>query len=398
MGHTITYRRFLKMNKATATLLVMFLVIAASCVEAKRILFYEVGASYTMEGGYSKFAKELQAKGYEVASITRGELTKESLETYDILILPGRGGDFTPEETAAIVDFVTSRGRGLFISGITGNQNLVVPLGVTMDSGTLIDTTNQIPNMDKTSFTIERFNEYPGMSSLRQGVTKIGFYTGSGMRISGTAKVMATGDADTHSDTGSFPPGSYPPLIAASMYGSGLVFMTVDAKFLSDQYIDDYNNKRLGLNIIDWLSISTEPKAAGNTTQQLQFIIAEQKLAVAQLRSQVDQCNAEKTDLLGQVGMVGSQLGDAQQQLLELQSSMIGPLSKTNWAIISLGVCILIAAIMFSRRKPAPSKMPKDEDILGELGYEMEKTDQKGQPQIPSDINKLESELDNIKL
>jgi LPXTG-motif cell wall-anchored protein len=55
-------------------------------------------------------------------------------------------------------------------------------------------------------------------------------------------------------------------------------------------------------------------------------------------------------------------------------------LDRNNWAIIVLGVCILMAAIFYSKKKSTDVKI-KDEDILNELGYELEGG--KGGPEAP---------------
>ncbi|MCX6695168.1 MAG: hypothetical protein NTU61_02580 [Candidatus Altiarchaeota archaeon] len=393
------------MNTRPALTLAVAILLLTTAAEAKRVLFYEVGTGgdYTIESGYSDFAKELKNKGYDVASITKGELTKESLENYDMLIIPNMGKTLSTAEVSAIIEFVLQKGRAIYLAGAGPSANqITIPFGVTIDEGVLIDPTDQIPALnDRNSFTIDRFGEYPGMSTIRQGVTKIGFYQGSGIKVSGSARIIAQGNSDTYSDTGSFASGSYPPVAAAAIFGNGLVFMTSDADFLTNKYIGDYNNKRFGLNIIDWLSIS-ESAQPGNSTQELQYIIAEKKLEIARLESQVKQLGDEKNSLLQQNSMLSRQLADTQQQVLDIQSGMIGPLSKTNWAIVALGVCVLFAAIIISKKKqvtPIATTAPvKDEDILNELGYELDKAD-KGKTSAAASAKKdLDSELDNIKL
>ena len=391
------------MTRNILLLIITVILLSANASATGKILFYEVGApgEYTIEGGYSKFAEELKNKGYEVASITRGDLTKSALEPYSILVLPGLGKSLSTDEISAIIEFV-QKGRGLYLDGGGTTANQLTPLfGVTLDSGMLIDTTDQIPNMnDRNSFTLDRFNDQEGMSTLRYGVTKIGFYRGSGFKItSDKAKIIAQGNSDTYSDTGSFAPGSYPPIAVASLYSDGLVFITDDADPLTNKYLNDYNNKRFGLNIIEWLGLAGSG-AVGNSTQELQMIVAELKLDRARLDLQVKQLTEEKNALMQQNSMLSGQVTDAQQQLADLQSGMIGPFNRMNWAIIVLGVCIFLAAIILSKRKGVATTAKttvRDEEILSELGYELESGGRE-KPQPKLNEKDLESELDNIKL
>jgi hypothetical protein len=126
-------------------LLVVYLLVGG--VSAKRILFYEVGTSkdYTIESGYSKFADELRKK-YEVASIEKGEMTKEKLESYDILVVQEIGKQLSTSEISSIIWFVLQKGRGLMINGGGGGKanQLTIPFGVTIDTGFLNSTTGTV--------------------------------------------------------------------------------------------------------------------------------------------------------------------------------------------------------------------------------------------------------------
>jgi hypothetical protein len=140
---------------------------------------------------------------------------------------------------------------------------------------------------------------------------------------------------------------------------------------LGNKYIEEYNNKNLGLNIVEWLSISTENVSMENSTQELQLQIKELRLNNLRLEQQVKQLTDERNDLTAKYTRANMQVSQLQQELLDLKGGMIGPFSKSNWAIIVLGVCILMAAIFYSRKKITETKV-KDEDILNELGYELE--------------------------
>jgi len=364
------------MNWRGITSLILAVYLLAASVEAKRVLVYEVGTSsqYTIEGQYGKFAEELRKRGYEVASIEKGELTKDKLENYDVLVIQDLNKQLTTGEISAIIWFVLQQGRGLFING--GGQGkanqLTIPFGVTVDNGLLIDTTDQIPNLkDRNSFTIDRFLDYSMTATIRHGVTRIGFYKDAGIMLSGSSKCIATGNQDTYSDTGSFAAGSEPCVAAASIFGSGLVFTLSDIDMFGNKYINDYNNKNFGLNIIDWLSISTDETQLENSTTELVLQIKEMRLENTKLQQQIKQVSDEKADLTGKFQQISAQNRDLQQQLDDIQNGMIGPFNRSNWAIIILGACILLAAIAYSRNKSTEIRI-KDEDILSELGYELD--------------------------
>jgi hypothetical protein len=378
------------MNRKVLCVLVISIYLLATVAAAKRILFYEVGtgADYTIEAGYGKFAEELRKKNYEVASIEKGELTKDKLENYDILVIADINKQLTTGEISAIIWFVLQKGRGLLING--GGQGranqLTIPFGVTVDNGMLIDTSDQIPSLrDRNSFTLDRFVDSPITSSLRQGVSKIGFYKDSGLILSGSAKCIVTGNGDTYSDTGSFAAGSEPCVAAASVFGGGLVFTMSDSDMLNDKYLTDYNNRNFGLNIIDWLGITTENISSENSTQELLIQIKEMRLENSRMQQQIKQLNEEKAELASRYTQANMQVTELQQQVASQESEMIGPFSRSNWAIIVLGVCILLAAIVYSKRRSTEVKI-KDEDILSELGYELDSAQGgPGQPGVPQE-------------
>ena len=72
-----------------------------------RILFYEVGTSdkFKIERDYSEFAQVLRDRGHTVASITRGELSKDALQNYDILVIQELGKPLSTEEISSIIWF-----------------------------------------------------------------------------------------------------------------------------------------------------------------------------------------------------------------------------------------------------------------------------------------------------
>jgi FtsZ-binding cell division protein ZapB len=360
-------------GKRVLIILLTFMLMLANTVTARRVLFYEVGTNdqYKIDNGYSDFAQTLRNKGYTVASITRGELKKETLGNYDILVVQELGKSLSTEEISSIIWFVLQQGKGLFINGGGGGKanQLSIPFGVTVDSGVLIDTEDQIGD-DRYTFTVNRFDEHPELKTMQIAVTKVGFYRGNGFLLSGNTKCVLRGDDDTYSDTGSFPTGSKPCVAAASLFGNGLVFVYSDVDTLSNKNLNSYNNKNFGLNILDWLSIPTIIQPENQTIQGLQVLIGELKLENAKLDADVKRLTIEKDTLEQQKNQLTEQLAEATQEIYELKSQMIGPFTKSNWALIILGFCIIIAAVVYSKKKAPPK--PVEEDVLSELGYELE--------------------------
>ncbi|MFC2163018.1 hypothetical protein ACFLRF_04995 [Candidatus Altiarchaeota archaeon] len=361
---------------------------SSTFVSAGKILFYEVGtnANYKIEGGYSEFAQALRNKGFTVASITRGELKKENLGNYDILVVQEMGKSLSTEEISSIIWFVLQKGKGLYINGGGGGKanQLSIPFGVTVDAGVLIDTEDQIGE-DRYSFTLNRFDDHPELKTMQTAVTKVGFYKGNGFYLSGNTKCVLRGDDDTYSDTGSFPTGSKPCVAAAALFGNGLIFVTADPDTLSNKYIKNYNNRNFGINIIDWLSIPTLVKPENQTVQGLQVLIGQLKLQNAKFEADNNKLKTERDTVTIQRDQLTEQTAECTQRVFDLENDMIGPFTKSNWAIILLGLCIIVAAVVYSKKK-APSK-PVEEDVLSELGYELDGDSGSAplEPQVPQE-------------
>ena len=367
-------------KRSFVTLLVLSILV--SSVSASKILFYEIGSvNYGIEKEYSKFAEELRKKNYEVASIERGELTKDKLESYDILIVQDLNKQLTNEEISSIIWFVLQKGRGLFINGGGGGRanQLTIPFGATVDAGTLIDTSDQIPAMNSRNiFTIDRFLEDQNTKALRNGVSKIGFYDDSGLILSGNSNCIASGNSDTYSDTGSFAAGSMPCIAAASLFGGGLVITVSNVDILSNKHLNEYNNKNFGFNIIDWLDLANQDISVENNTNVLHLRIKEMRLENLKIKHDLNRTVEEKRSAMRQLSSVSLELASAKNQVKDLEDSYLGPFTQSSWALILLGVSVLGAGIVISKRKGGDDVKVEDEDILNELGYELDGKDEKG--------------------
>ena len=353
---------------------VIILLLFPQITTAEKILFYEVGTppKYQIEKGYSKFAQELRNKGHIVASITKGTITKEKLEAYDILVLQAVQKPVKAEELSAILWFVLQKGSGLFINGATPNSNqLTVPFGITVDSGLLIDTNDPLESEEYSNninmFIINHFPDDPITRTLRQGVTRIGFYKGNGIFLSTNAHRLACGDEDTYTDTGSFPTGSEPCVSAAVLFGRGMVVLHTDPNFLTNDHIGEYNNLKYGLNIIDWLSIKRNVEDIGENTD-CSVLIGMYKLENTRLKTENKKLRKERDSLASANLDLTAKINELTSQQSGLKK--IGPFTSTQAMI--LGAMVLVIFILLIKKRKAKEVSKEKEAPEEEIGYEIE--------------------------
>lgn len=389
-------------KRSVFAVLLVLVLLSPQVLAIKKVIFYEIGTpgAYSKDGGYSVLSKQIRDEGYEISSISKGSLTRESLQTYDILVITP-SNQLKIEEISSILWFITTKGGGVLIIGsspASANQ-LMIPFGMTMDDGVLVDSTDTIPSMDATNFVIDRFGETETTRIIRKGVTKLGYYRGNGMFLSGNAECIAMGDSDTYSDTQSFQTGSTPCITAATLFGRGLVFGISDADMITDTNINNYDNKQFAQNIIDWLSITVPPQEGNFTYEECQVMIGQLKLEKLRIEQERDGVVEEKSRLERDKSSLESQVFALSAELDELKNGKIGPFNRTQWAIVGAGLFFLIAALIFAKRGGGPKK--KEDDILGELGYEFEEeAEQKlaGEADIEGEIDTeaLDKELGEL--
>jgi hypothetical protein len=218
------------------------------------------------------------------------------------------------------------------------------------------------------------------------------------MFLSGSAECIATGDSDTYSETQSFQTGSYPCIAAATLFGRGLVFGLTDADMLTDQRINSYDNKKFAQNIVDWLSITVPPQEGNFTYEECQVMIGQLKLEKLRIEQEKDNTQNNLERLEREKAAVETKLSKVSAELDEIKKGKIGPFTRNQWAIIVAGLLFLMAAFVISKRGK-PSKKKKDEDILGELGYEFEEEKPKEEgvkPPEEIDTAELDKELGEL--
>ena len=254
-------------------------VYSIGITQVKRILFDEAHPiNWTsIQTNYREFANALRSRGYQVEALTTAPVTTEVLTAYDVYVVATSWGTFTPAEIDAIVGFVES-GGGLFLTGLGWSW-------VNPDQGRTLD--NYPMNILAAPFNI-RFLEdaicdpdsnYEGNwcnpvfspsvgHDLATGLSEVGGpIVPSPLQLLGDdVQAVITGSDSAYSNGGNYAPGSHPPLLVATQRGQGRVVAVGHEAYLSnDDYdqngtlnLDDYDNRQLGLNIIDWLAANSQ--------------------------------------------------------------------------------------------------------------------------------------------
>lgn len=390
----------MKTAKTFLSLVLLFLLMNIVSAGGK-VLFYETKATYKTDVQYSQFKEELQRRGYVVSKLEI-PLSKTVLKRNqpDVLVLPGLASSLTPTEKAAVFEFVMQQGKGLFICGGTPAANeLSIPFGMTLDDAPLEDETNAIDD-DKEKFSLSYANNFvpaPGMKSIVQGVTQLGFFGGSGISLSGNAKAVVIGDWDTYapkSSTGMFPKGSKPPLAAGAVIGKGLVFLLSDGSMLADSNLEKYpyDNLKFGANIVDWLSISLE-STQNTSLDELRVIIGSLQQQNSRLNATLTERNKKIEELLREKSRLTSQLSEANDKIAKMEAQSFFGIKYWIWAMALLGVAIIVLSVVVSKKLKEIPGLKK----VSQLGYELgkEKPEEEKTEEKPLEIGggKLEEDF-----
>ncbi|MEM4347082.1 MAG: DUF4350 domain-containing protein [Candidatus Altiarchaeota archaeon] len=377
--------------------LILCLALFIANCSAKVVLFYETGkisGQYKIDSGYKEFKKALEKRGYTVSKVEI-ELSKAVLQRYDpdVLVIAGLSSPLTPQEQAAVFEFVMQDGRGLFICGGTPAANqLSIPFGMTIDDAPLEDevhpirdysTGQVIADKSKFSLTLSNIITDPVTKSITQGVSQLGFFGGNGIALSGNAKAILIGYQDTYapkSSTGLFPKGSKPPVAAYSIVGNGLVFLLSDASMLLDSNLDPsryrHDNLRFGTNIVEWLSIKRE-QTVNASLDELYVIIGDLKLRLNETLEESAKKDTLISELTNDKNTLAAQLDNCNKELEKLKSEKFMGVSHWIIAVGFLGFAILVASAIYAKK----AKTKKEE--AHELGYEFEeKEEEKGELNI----------------
>lgn len=251
------------------------IVYSVGITQRARILFDEAHNEWTsITGNYQAFADDLRGRGHTVDRHTAGLITEDLLASYHVLVVGTAWGDFTTAEIDVIQQFV-SNGGGLFLTGL-GWSWVNPDLGRTLENypmnristrfdlrfldDAICDPTSYYPSGNTCNPLFSAMASHP----ITSGLTTIGGPISPSPigRLSSAPQAIVFGDDDAYSNGGHYPAGTNPPLVVAAEYGAGRVVVLGHEAYLStDDYDgdgkpnrDDYDNARLGQNIIDWLT------------------------------------------------------------------------------------------------------------------------------------------------
>lgn len=236
------------------------------------LLIDEGHSEWLVSGNAQTLIQALEDNGYVVDTFS-GTLTQSLLSTYCVLVIGTAWGSFAQSEIQAIEDFVKS-GGGLWLTGLGWSwvdyhpgstledypmNKIAQRFGAFFNPDIIFDPTDYTSGPASAIFHSPFIESHP----VTQGVMRIGA-TGAlhGSISIQTGTILITGDGDSYGGYHESPypnPGSHPPNCAAIRYGSGKVIVISEEGFFVDNHVDEYDNKRLGLNIIDWLGAPVVP-------------------------------------------------------------------------------------------------------------------------------------------
>ena len=363
---------------------ILLISIAGLASAGNRVFFYEDKVSHRIDTSYSMFKEELEKEGY---NILRAEvpLSKTVIEDYnpDVIIIPGLSSQLDSNELNAIANFVMKDGKGLFIVGGGQHVNQLLPFGVVVDDVVLEDSTDPIvdagtrqPGTNKNEFVVKApfSRDDSTVKTLLYKVYEIGFFGGNGIYVSGdSVKPILTGDWDTSTSTGSFPPGSKPNVAISSRVGKGLIFFISDDEILDDTHLDTamykYDNLQLGMNVVEWLSIPSDlPDEI--SIEDLRIMMGELKLDRDKLNETLAETESEREQLSSQNRGLVVQLDETEEEIEKIKDAYF----LEQWSVTYSTIVILVIMLILVSAQRALARRGKKvvEGEVGELGYEFE--------------------------
>ena len=231
-----------------------------------KMLIDEGHSEWLVSGNAQTLIQALEDKGYAVDAFS-GTITQSLLSAYDAFLIGIAWGSFTQSEMQAIEDFVKD-GGGLWLIGLGWSwvgyhpdstiydypmNQIAQRFGAFYNDDIIFDPTDYTTDPGSAIFHSPFIYSHP----VTQGVSQIG---ATGMVIGSISiqigTILITGDDDSYGspDTSPYPnPGSHPPLLAAIECSLGRVIIGSHEGFFHDDHVYEYDNKILGLNIVDWL-------------------------------------------------------------------------------------------------------------------------------------------------
>jgi parallel beta-helix repeat protein len=231
---------------------------------------------------YSKLASFLKAKAYEVKALNSMPITKEKLTNCSIFVISAPTKPFDTREVIAIREFVSNGGSLLLINEWGGDfrqgsnlNEIAENFGIVFKNDLVNDPTNNFHNTPSYAL-IHEFSRH----SITKGVNE--FLYPAGCSLIANNFSIARADDDSYTTLPNIPiqalaeeeRGSI-AVLAATNFEGGRVVCIGDGDFCGDldidgdgsANIDEYDNKKLTLNIVEWLACGAimEPPVASFT-------------------------------------------------------------------------------------------------------------------------------------
>ncbi|MHA2302455.1 MAG: DUF4350 domain-containing protein, partial [Candidatus Thorarchaeota archaeon] len=229
-----------------------------------------------MELMYYYAARVLEDAGYGVVSML--DFDEEFLEDTDALVLCAPGTPYAAAEKLVMKNYVETQGNGLFLIGeytILGDVTIDVAsdFGFAFDTGgwQLFDDDDYADIAGTGRFTLDATNIES--HEITSGVGELLWRKGNGLiRVPAAANVLLKMDDDLFSEWENGTAAAAVPMMAALEYGRGRVITIGDSNLWDEDVldnaangddttrdIDNYDNKRLLTNTLDWITANRAP-------------------------------------------------------------------------------------------------------------------------------------------
>ncbi len=252
----------------------------------------------TDSDGLSQFKTLIERDNYQSESMTLIDKTAVP-DGCNVLVIAGPQADYTPNEVAAIKNYVENGGRAMFlldppldfakehVAENTGLADLLKSWGVTLDNDLVLEENpmGQLFGFGPEIPLVNHYESQPIVSDLKDSFT--GFPVARSLTVANTGKstvdklfsttdrAIATTDLHSNEVNPNDPKNKKGPFVlgAAGTYNTGKPndagrFVVIgNSGFLTNSMLGFQSNRDLALNAINWLSsdedlISIRPKEA----------------------------------------------------------------------------------------------------------------------------------------
>jgi PKD repeat protein len=260
-------------TNVTFTMSVGDLPVVFGVIVTAKVAFDEThGELFSIDPGsknsYSKFASLLKDKGYEVKTLNSSPITSEKLNNCSIFVIPAPTKPFDANEIMAVREFVSNGGNLLLINEWGGDfrqgsnlNDLSRDFGVVFNNDTVNDPTNNFHSTPSYALIHEFSGHY-----VTKDINEFLYPAGCSLVANNS---IAWADDDSYTTLPNIPLVSKAEkelgnitVLAATNFERGRVVCIGDGDFCDDLDIDgngranieEYDNKKLALNIVEWLS------------------------------------------------------------------------------------------------------------------------------------------------